>query len=112
MLQGGLCFGIRRHADFPALPAKIQRQLQRWTQKRARLVRLPIIGRRKRATTILYHRSSLGRLAQISLDHFGILLNLLGAALRDLDAVVDADHALANPHNDFHIVLHQEHIDP
>ncbi len=46
--------------------------------------------------------------AEIGLDHLGVGRDLLERALRDLDAVVERDHAIRDPLDDVHVVLDHE----
>src|SRR5262249_19151306 len=47
--------------------------------------------------------------AEIGLNDPLIALNGSGRPLRDLVAVIENEHGLAEPHDDFHVVLDQQH---
>src|SRR3981081_2835702 len=59
-------------------------------------------------TLMLSTLSILGPPAEMGLDHLWIALNLTGRAFRDLAAEVEHPHALADLHDEAHIVFDQQ----
>ena len=51
--------------------------------------------------------SRLGISTEVSGDHFGVTPNLIGRTLGDRYAMVEHQYALADSHDQFHIVLDQ-----
>src|SRR5262245_58632888 len=93
--------------DFPAaLPPRRQTISTGWT---SRLTRRITCSRPYPATT---SASSSMTPPQVRLQDRGMAAHFLKAALRDLDAMVEHHHTLADPLDQPHVVLDQENADP